>query len=453
MLLYCNRSALRTIFRSTGSIIWRPQVIVLSLLVAMLAVGFELFSEYYPAYRNLAEDFLGINAMGTTVGVAAIFRTSFGWQRYWEAATNVHSMYSKWADAYSQVAAFLGVTLKRARASNTPEAKMKRKRVEASLEKIERGFILMSAVAADRLSHSDTTLMDEQAKTASWSKGIVLREELTQVRLNPEQPHKISAGTVASARSEGGVCLPRLFDHMSQEERDFLSHASDKVSIAMAWINFDLADISGDVDLEPPIQCRVFQELSIGMLSFQWALSIADVPFPFPYAQIVSIMLFAFAVLIPVYTSYLTASIYLSPVMSFLIFHGIWGINEIAKELENPFGGDPNDICLADFHADFVGNLREITGTYKAHLELEPLEVHRLSHAMGPPSQWARGGPSPSEFWEDLMSPELALPPCRRCPLPQWVVLPTPSTDRLSLNPSPRSELRGKALNCWPACV
>lgn len=46
--------------------------------------------------------------------------------------------------------------------------------------------------------------------------------------------------------------------------------------------------------------------------------------------------------------------------MTFFLFEGIWGFNELAKELENPFGPDANDVSLMDFHVKFVTTCREI---------------------------------------------------------------------------------------------
>merc|ERR1719392_125561 len=106
----------------------------------------------------------------------------------------------------------------------------------------------------------------------------------------------------------------------------------------MYWIVFRLAKISSDIDIPPPIQSRIYQELSNGMLGFNQAMKIADVPFPFPYAQLLLVLLTLYVCIIPVYMVCFTQSAIGAPVLSFLLFEGIWGINETAKELENPFG-------------------------------------------------------------------------------------------------------------------
>merc|ERR1719277_2306254 len=97
------------------------------------------------------------------------------------------------------------------------------------------------------------------------------------------------------------------------------------------------------------------------MLGFNNCMKIADVPFPFPYAQLLTILLTVYACFIPIYITVFTDSLIASPILAFLLFQGIWGVNEVAKELENPFGADENDISLADFHARFLDVMWEVT--------------------------------------------------------------------------------------------
>eukprot|EP00971_Amphidinium_carterae_P009955 196514-Amphidinium_carterae.1 len=55
--------------------------------------------------------------------------------------------------------------------------------------------------------------------------------------------------------------------------------------------------------------CMSCQELSNGMLGFNNSLKIADVPFPFPYAQLLTLALVAFSCFIPVYVSVFTQDV------------------------------------------------------------------------------------------------------------------------------------------------
>merc|ERR1719277_2879754 len=97
------------------------------------------------------------------------------------------------------------------------------------------------------------------------------------------------------------------------------------------------------------------------MLGFNNCMKIADVPFPFPYAQLLTILLTVYACFIPIYITIFTDSLIASPILAFLLFEGIWGVNEVAKELENPFGPDTNDISLVDFHSRFLEFIQQVT--------------------------------------------------------------------------------------------
>jgi len=159
----------------------------------------------------------------------------------------------------------------------------------------------------------------------------------------------------------------------SSEEINILDKSTDRTNVVMYWIIHDLAKVSKDIDIAPPIQSRMSQELSNGMLGFNLALKIADVPFPFPYAQLLTLMLTVYACFIPVYIVAFTQSIIAGPILSFALFQGIWGINEVAKELENPFGRDANDISLADFHSRFMESCEEV------------FQAHNVKSALLPP--------------------------------------------------------------------
>ena len=64
-------------------------------------------------------------------------------------------MYSKWSDAYSQIFAFASVTLDTAKSKDTDEARQKVARIQVLMEKLSHDFTLLSALAADRLTHGD----------------------------------------------------------------------------------------------------------------------------------------------------------------------------------------------------------------------------------------------------------------------------------------------------------
>mmetsp|Transcript_43860 Transcript_43860/g.80347 ORF Transcript_43860/g.80347 Transcript_43860/m.80347 type:complete len:511 (+) Transcript_43860:87-1619(+) len=393
MLIYCNRSFFRLVLTRYGSIFMRFDNLFMALIVAGAAAALQHLIDTDSRYAPELPHHYGMHALGVIVGFAVVFRTNLGWQRYWEAVTQLHIMYSKWGDAFSQLIAFSGVSMSRAKAKQTEEGDAKFKRIDELLEHAYRNFILMSAMAADRLTHGDTQRMEERSKGgAKWSARIVKREVLRRedlmtggLKMPTLEPvlAKAKDSLVPDPDCRATSCDTKLEEIQntwetkylvratpSQVEMEILKKSSDRTSVIMFWIIYDLAKISADLEAAPPIQSRMYQELSNGMLGMNQCVKLADVPFPFPYAQLLTMLLIVFACFIPVYIVCFTKSMIVGPIMSFALFQGIWGLNETAKELENPFGPDVNDITIGDFHLRFLDSLQEV---YIAHcLKMEP---------------------------------------------------------------------------------
>jgi hypothetical protein len=140
-----------------------------------------------------------------------------------------------------------------------------------------------------------------------------------------------------------------------------LSSSTDRPQQVMFWILHSLSDASDKLKIAPPIQSRMYQELSNGMLGFSNVLKIADVPFPFPHAQIIMILLVCWMLLIPIFMMQFTKSWITGPVLASLLVMATWCLNELAIELEDPFGLDANDLSLQDFHVRFMEGIQEIT--------------------------------------------------------------------------------------------
>eukprot|EP00929_Paragymnodinium_shiwhaense_P077940 TRINITY_DN4026_c0_g2_i2.p1 TRINITY_DN4026_c0_g2~~TRINITY_DN4026_c0_g2_i2.p1 ORF type:complete len:619 (-),score=114.78 TRINITY_DN4026_c0_g2_i2:167-2023(-) len=403
MLLYSNRGLCRIVLTSTASVVWRRDSLIPGCIIAFISVAIQYLIENEYEWAPKISHHYGIHALGGIVCFAVVFRTNLGWQRYWEAITQLHVMYSKWVDAYSQVCAFARVTIEAAKAKGTEEAREKARRVVRQLETIESHFILLSALAADKLANGDTCVMDHRIERVGFSKQITLRKLLWQEDtgskklprlilktgyegpINPRdslvEPNSPSEAKLNRPSSFDQAELSKRTDDQAQdayvvkrlpepEERQNLEESMDKVTVVMYWILQGLTMVSKDLDIAPPIQSRMYQELSNGMLGFSQALKITDCPFPFPYAQLLSVLLIAFSLCIPVYIPIFTQSYSAGFFMALFVFQGIWGVNEVAKDLENPFGSDENDIPLADFHARFLEVVKAVNLSHDVRVQV-----------------------------------------------------------------------------------
>jgi hypothetical protein len=105
--------------------------------------------------------------------------------------------------------------------------------------------------------------------------------------------------------------------------------------------------------IAPPILSRVFQTLSRGFVNLLNCKKITDTRFPFPFAQLISGLLACLMVLTPVMISNVfVESKTLSFVFTFVPIFGMFSLNYVAMELENPFGDDDNDLPLDHFQEE-----------------------------------------------------------------------------------------------------
>mmetsp|Transcript_13110 Transcript_13110/g.31274 ORF Transcript_13110/g.31274 Transcript_13110/m.31274 type:complete len:401 (-) Transcript_13110:195-1397(-) len=352
MLLYYNKSCFWILLQLHGSVFYRWDTLLGSLIVAMLGGVVQYLRDAGWEYAPSVMHHYGFQALGAGVTFAIVFRTQLAWNRYWEACTQLHIMYSKWTDTFAQFQAF---------ASVSDEAAMEKgdKRKAAFLrqkqKRVQTNFALLSMVVADRLHMGDNQEMEEaRARWATTRANLRVCKDSQLFNL----PDMILKKDFDRKHAQEGVYV--VLQRPSREQVELLEQSNDPVSTVMYWIVWDLADVMRFLDVAPPIQSRMYQELSNGMLGYNNCLKIADVPFPLPFAQLLGLLLASFSVFIPIYVVVFTGSPVAGPILSFFLHASLWCLNEVAKELENPFGEDINDISLVDFHGDFVDMLEDV---------------------------------------------------------------------------------------------
>lgn len=153
-----------------------------------------------------------------------------------------------------------------------------------------------------------------------------------------------------------------LEEHLALDGRDtgIKKHVSqpDRVALVMAWVNEDINEFVDLCGIPPPIMSRAYQELASGMLGFNQAVKCADIPFPFPFAQLLEIFLWAFTIFVPFWMAVFTQGLFFSPCLAMFVTVAFWSLNEISLSLENPFSDGPNQLPLVDMHESFVESVR-----------------------------------------------------------------------------------------------
>jgi len=89
------------------------------------------------------------------------------------------------------------------------------------------------------------------------------------------------------------------------------------------------------------------------MISFNEGRKITFNPFPFPFSQASSVSVNFLIFVIPLLMEQYITSLWLSILFTYFCVLVLTSINEVARELENPFRNIPNELPLVTYQAEF----------------------------------------------------------------------------------------------------
>mmetsp|Transcript_58048 Transcript_58048/g.104308 ORF Transcript_58048/g.104308 Transcript_58048/m.104308 type:complete len:538 (+) Transcript_58048:41-1654(+) len=146
---------------------------------------------------------------------------------------------------------------------------------------------------------------------------------------------------------------------MDAASMEFLRSCANPHEVVANWVQRLIVQAmdSGTIDIPPPILSRTFQEIGNGVVYVENARKIKDVPFPFPYAQMISCMLLLHWLFTPILAAHYCGSAAWAGVMSFFVTISFWSLFYIALELDQPFGEDPNDLPIQKMQQDWNSSL------------------------------------------------------------------------------------------------
>jgi len=151
-------------------------------------------------------------------------------------------------------------------------------------------------------------------------------------------------------------------DGMDTRSLSFLADTSDRTEVVLQWVQRLIVEnmTSGVIQIPAPILSRVFQELSRGVVNIHNVRKIAEIPFPFPYTQMIIVMLTIQSVVTPILTSMSSETAWWAGLITFVTVLSYWCMNYIASEIEQPFGEDYNDLPIPDMLRDMNRSLRTL---------------------------------------------------------------------------------------------
>jgi len=246
-------------------------------------------------------DLEGSQIWATATGMLIVllaFRTYAAFKRFWEGTTLLHQMRGEWFDTVSLCITF-SISANRAEKAH---------RVKVFRHTLVRLMSLAHGCALEEIS-------ERQVKVIMVNVLGLDNETLKHLR-DCEQKYQFNK--------------VEIMVHLIQS---LITNAFD----------------DGILNVAPPILSRVYQTISRGFVNLLNAKKISDTRFPFPYAQLIAFLLLASTLLTPLMLSAVVTNSVMMFFLTFVPIFGMFSLNFIAIELENPFGIDDNDLPLMHF--------------------------------------------------------------------------------------------------------
>eukprot|EP00930_Biecheleria_cincta_P095100 TRINITY_DN87124_c0_g1_i1.p1 TRINITY_DN87124_c0_g1~~TRINITY_DN87124_c0_g1_i1.p1 ORF type:complete len:338 (-),score=47.04 TRINITY_DN87124_c0_g1_i1:66-1079(-) len=292
------------IFSLVGSVF--PKAAVWAVPNALLAVGLLLNRKAHVVADLEMESMEGVadvwSSYTLVLAFLLVFRSNQAFTRFWEGTTSTAAVHSMWTNAAGTLMSF---------SSQEPE----------KLDQVRR----FQHLAVRLLSLLFCSAMQDVCQMEDDSMEII-------------DPRGINAASL------------RYFKKASVEERP---------EILIQWLYRAVVDAqkNGILVAAPPCLNRAFMEISRGRVMLQNIRVLSDMPFPFPYAQMITTMLIVHWVVMPLLASQLIESVFWCGTVCFVVTLVLWSLLYIALQIDQPFGDDHTDLPVKDTMKQFNQSL------------------------------------------------------------------------------------------------
>mmetsp|Transcript_3758 Transcript_3758/g.10474 ORF Transcript_3758/g.10474 Transcript_3758/m.10474 type:complete len:505 (-) Transcript_3758:233-1747(-) len=227
---------------------------------------------------------LGVHAF--ILGTIMAFRVNQAFQRYWECATRVHQIKSRWSNAA--------------------------------------GMAFTFCTAAD----------EKQEAVDKFQDGIVrLTSMMFCAALNDLERTKHRKQVI---NNEG----------MDLESLRFLDQVPDRVEVILRWLQSLAWNAHRDGTLEGPanLLAMLLSELNAGRHDFVYLRTILETPIPYPYAHLLTVLVLAHCFVTVMSSPYVFMHDTMAFAATFLSVFAYAGAYYLAHSIERPFGRGVNDL-------------------------------------------------------------------------------------------------------------
>jgi len=308
--------------------------------------------------NRLFEHPYAFQLFGLVFGYMSVARLNISINRYFEGVTNIKVMHSKWGDAALQIVVFDRLTDDNMSLYDEPFCMH-----------IMHQFKQLSALATIFLHGEAMKRPTPPAEKRQKSKmPIPLGEVGRRPSTLDHAVHVVKAESKALAHGmaealhthEDMIELHAQFNAAELEYFDGV-HSLVEAQISRILRSITTRHQAGGVKAPPPIVSRVFQELSNGVLAYNNACKMKEVPVPFALVHFGAVLLAFFNFTAPVVIACFTGNLAMSIVSAIIVVSGFSALWLVANELEDPFGYDANDMPMIRYHNEFCEFLDNTT--------------------------------------------------------------------------------------------
>eukprot|EP00930_Biecheleria_cincta_P046223 TRINITY_DN31880_c0_g1_i1.p1 TRINITY_DN31880_c0_g1~~TRINITY_DN31880_c0_g1_i1.p1 ORF type:complete len:512 (-),score=78.84 TRINITY_DN31880_c0_g1_i1:37-1572(-) len=396
MIAYRNDGWFCTlILTCRGSVI--PNALLSSLPSAVIAAVLLYCKQNFSEFEHFGFESLQSSqlwaAFSTSLLFIVSFRTDKAYRRFWEGTTLLHQMWGEWFDAASCLIAFSTL----ARGTKAAE-------VADFRGTLVRLFSLLHGSALEEIA-------------------LTGHEDLGYPSLD--------VGGLDQAT------LRYLWDCKIEPELNF-----NRVEVIIHMVQNLVvnAQDTGVLKIAPPILSRVFQTISRGQVNLANCKKITSTLFPFPYAQLIALMLFVFSIGTPAIMASICTSILWGVVFTTVPVFCLYALNLIARELELPFGQDANDLPLLRFQEHMNNSLVMLSHDNVDHVPSTLVSHHKTvrlarSESRLRPSKFLANGAEAADKEPAATLPSPALAPAAAAAAASPAAAPAP----VATTPGPAS--------------
>lgn len=367
MIIYTKRDwTFRLLFRCYGSAL--PRSAPVALMTS--AITLCLIRYYGDHLRATWRNPFAYSIFASIVGFIVVFRAQWAHERYTLGRSNLQTMTTRWADGISQALSFdhhmrpaggaspqwlreaavfqkaaihLG-SLLHAMAllhlrndwdldnvvehdNTVPPPANDAKNIPRS-EYNRNGLYDLLFLRAEK-HHQETYYRAYPIGVIGDMTGSEVDTITGRARIDRRSPSR-TAGTLASCNTGGA----------------YMAGPGERVNIVKGWLYSLLAKRrnAGGLAMDAPVLANVWARISEGYHGFEQCRMLVETPFPFPWTQLLTLILLLYVVSLPFMVAVCMTRQWLACIVTFMSTITHWATNEVARDLEDPFVYDPNDL-------------------------------------------------------------------------------------------------------------